>query len=554
MSQTLRYDGSSGLRLGWLMFFRVVVVSFLLGIAAFIQFKGTASLSRLSLYSVYFIIGITYFLSIFYAVLFKRVRNVAFNVDLQSLFDVLLITVLVYVTGGIESQYSTLYPLVIIYSAIFHGLRGGVLVASASSILYGVLLDLEFYGVIHPLRSMLRQYEFTAGYIFSRIFIHIVSFYIIALITSFLVEREKKAQVLLSEKEDAFDSLDMLHQSIIESIDAGILTVDSQGTIKSFNRAAEDITGYPSFEVREKKISDVFPNISQAVSQRVGAQKRFEYMFSSRQGKATTLGFSFSPLVESRGKSIGTILIFQDLTAIKEMESEMEKNKRLALIGEMSAFLAHELRSPLASIGGSIELLSRDLDLVGSDKKLVDIILRGKNQLENLARDFLLLARPSIEKRSVFDVQDLVDSIVETIKLSPDWNDRIEIEKRLCENNTVEGNKTAIRQALMNIVENSVQAMPEGGKLKIESETVITDTGDEVLEIVVHDTGTGIDRESLDKVTEPFFTTKEQGTGLGLAIVNRVVESHNGTFFIESEMDKGSRCTIVLPRDLNGRA
>ncbi|MBW2637264.1 MAG: hypothetical protein JRC86_07065 [Deltaproteobacteria bacterium] len=177
-------------RLGWLMLFRVLVVSFLLGIAAFIQIRGADSLSQTSLYPIFIVIGTTYFLSIIYVILLKIIKNILFGVYVQSIFDILLITILVYVTGGIESVYSTLYPLVIIYSVIFLGRRGGVLAASASGIAYGFLLDLEYYGIFHPIYSELHHgYDYSAGYVFSRIFIYIVSFYIIALLGSFVVER-----------------------------------------------------------------------------------------------------------------------------------------------------------------------------------------------------------------------------------------------------------------------------------------------------------------------------------------------------------------------------
>ena len=557
------YEENTLVRLRWLMFLRVAIVSFLLGIAAFIQLQGTKSLPPASLYSVYTIIGTTYFLSILYTFLLKKIDNIIFNVRIQSLFDVILITILVYVTGGIESIYSMLYPLVIIYSALFLGRRGGILIASASGILYGLLIDLEFYNVIHPFSSTVHEYDFSPGYVFARIFIYIVSFYIIAFLASFLVEQEKKARVLLSEKESAFNQLDLLHRSIIESVSTGIMTVDLQGGIKSFNKAAEKITGFSFFEIKDRNIDDIFIDLSEMIYRKTNGnrkngqekgvpQNRFEMTIASKDGKAMILGFSFSLLIDSKGESIGRIIIFQDLTSIKEMEREVEKNKRLALIGEMSAILAHELRSPLVSISGSIQLLEKGLDLEGTDKKLMDIIIRGKDQLESLARDFLLLARPSPGDPCVMDVKNMIDDIIESVQFSPDWNENIEIVKELCAQNSVYGNEAEIRQALWNIVLNAVQSMPDGGKFKIRTATVMNENRKEYLEISIDDTGSGIGKEYLDKILEPFYTTKETGTGLGLAIVSRVVESHEGKFMIESESGKGTKCTILLPVDGQG--
>ncbi len=553
MENDITIDERADSRIWWLLFARVAIISFLLGVAAFIQVKGTESLSSASLLSVYYIIGITYALSIFYALLFKRLKNVEVNINIQSLCDVFLITLLVYVTGGIESIYSTFYPLIIIYTVLFLGRRGGILIASVSSILYGLLLDLEFYHVIHPLYNVVHPYSFTAGYVFSRIFIYIISFYIIALLASFVVEREKKTRILLSEKVSAFDRLDLLHRSIIESVNTGIMTTDLNGVIRSFNRAAEKISGYRLHEVLDKQVDDILPGISAAVTKIRNDKKRFELNVHSKDGKPMIVGFSLSPLRQSREEDIGRIWIFQDLTAIKEMQAEVEKSKRLALIGEMSAVLAHELRTPLASISGSIQILQRDLALDGTDKKLMEIVLRGKDQLEELVRDFLLLARPNPGVRDVIDIREIMCDIIESTRFGPDWNDDITIEQTWCDHSQVNGNKTEIRQALWNIILNAFQSMPDGGQLKVEVDTINETMDTAYLKIVIEDTGSGVNPELRDKILEPFYTTKEKGTGLGLAIVSRVIESHKGRFSIESETDRGTRCTIILPAELSER-
>ncbi len=552
-------------RLGWLMLFRVLVVSFLLGIAAFIQIRGADSLSQVSLYSIFIVIGVTYLLSIIYVVLLKVVKNILSCVYVQSIFDIILITILVYATGGVESVYSTLYPLVIIYSVIFLGRKGGFLAASASGIVYGVLLDLEFYGIFHPIYSELHHgYDYSAGYVFSRIFIYIVSFYIIAFLGSFVVERQKKLVSLLSEKDNAFEQLDTLYSSIVESVSAGIMTIDLQGRVKSFNSAAEEITGLMFSQIKDRHIDKIFIDISDVIYRKTegdrrgkgsddGKRNRFEAVIPLKDGKQMVLGFSFSPLINRNGKEIGEILIFQDLTHIKEMEGEVERSKRLAMIGEMSAVLAHELRNPLASISGSIQLLKKDLKLTGTDERLMDIVLRGKDHLENLARDFLLLARPSMDKRSVMNVKEIIDDLIESIRFGHDWNDNVAIETILCEQNEVYGNETEIRQVFLNIIVNALQSMPDGGKLEITSRGVKRD-GNEVLEISISDTGCGISEENLKKIQEPFYTTKEMGTGLGLAIVHRVIESNLGEFKVESEVNKGTICTISIPRNYDRRS
>lgn len=545
MSDNLLRDVKFNGKLRWLMFLRVVIVTFLLGIAAFIQVKGTETLSGISFGPVYFIILLTYILSFLYLFLLKIIKSLGWNIYIQSLSDVALITALVYVTGGVESTYSFLYALVIIYSALFLGGRGSIIIAAAAGILYGLLIEFEYYGLIQPVYFASRDYGHSAGYVLSRGFVHIVSFYIVALLAGFAAGQEKKTRELLAEKESAFDQLDLLHRSIIESVDTGILTVDLQGYIKSFNRAAEEITGLSHSEVINRKIGD----FSQGFYDMLNRVKDKEGQGSDRSRLEVTvsdkiLGCSASPLMDGGEKKIGNILIFQNLTDIKEMERQAEKNKRLALIGEMAAGLAHEMRNPLASIGGPIQMLSRDLNLSGTDKKLMRIILRGKNQLESFMRDFLLLARPSPVSYENVDIEAVMDDVIESVRYVPDWHEGIEIIRNSCDQAGAYGSRAEIRQIIWNLIVNAVQSMPDGGRVKIET----WPAGVEYLEIQISDTGCGIEKENSIRVLEPFFTTREKGTGLGLAIVSRIIESHRGTFRIESEEGKGTSCRVLLPR------
>ncbi|NQU02964.1 MAG: PAS domain S-box protein [Syntrophaceae bacterium] len=533
-------------RLRWLMFYRVITVSFFLGIAAIIQFKGAETIP----YSIYAIIGITYLLSILYVFLLKKISEIVINIYIQAVLDVILITALVYATGGVDSIYATLYPLIIIYSALFLGGKGVILIASFSGIMYGLLLDLEFYGVIQPIYSVPHVYESSPGYVFSRIFTHIASFYIIAILASFVVRQERRARALLSERENAFEQLDLLHRSIIESVGSGIMTVDRDRKIRSFNRAAVEISGYLFDKIKGKKIDAVFPNIFEVMGKKHAIMDRFELTLSHQDDREKILGFSIFPLIDPKGENIGNIYIFQDLTSVRNMEREVEKSKKLAFIGEMASVLAHELRTPLVSIGGSIQLLLKDLKLDQTDRKLMNIILRGKDQLEDLANNFLFLARSSSENRSRIKINEIFDDIIESIRFGPDWTENIKIERKISERDDIYGSKTEIRQVFWNIILNALQSMPEGGKLKISARMVNENGGKELIEVSISDTGCGIEKEDMRKVSEPFYTTKERGTGLGLAIVNRIVEIHRGEFRIESELNKGTTCTILLPRKI----
>jgi two-component system sensor histidine kinase PilS (NtrC family) len=549
-------DEKTVLRLRYLMLLRVAFVTFLLGIATFLEIKGEDLLPEISLLSLYLVIITSYILSLFYFFLLNLTKNIKITLYIQAICDVLMITGLVYATGGISSVYAVFYTLVIIYSVLFLERRGGLIIASACSICYGLLLDLEYYKILTPLYAIVFQDNpFTAGYVFSKIIIYILSFYLIAFLAIFVVEQEKKTRTLLQEKETAFDQLDLLHRSIIESVDTGILTINLRGQIKSFNRAAEEITGYSFAEVEDKNIVDLFPEYGDLLENiHTGGhldsqQSRVEMYIESHEKKPLTLGCSVSFLNDGTGKRIGDILVFQDLTAIKKMELILEKNRRLAFIGEMAAGLAHEMRNPLASISGSIQVLHKSLPLNEPDERLMQIILRGKDQLESFMRDFLLLSRPTPGMSEMIKITDIIEDILESIRYLPDWRDDIQVIKSLQDHLPfIRANKTEIRQLIWNVLMNAIQSMPNGGRVTIETGKDTPDiSAGQFLEIKISDNGQGIMENDLGKIFEPFYTTREKGTGLGLAIVNRIVEGHAGKIKVDSKSGEGTTFTIWLP-------
>jgi two-component system, NtrC family, sensor histidine kinase PilS len=538
-------------RLRLLIIARVFILTLFLAAAVFIDIKKTVfSVSPNILLSLYIIIALTYILSIIYAWLLKTGRYFKTNIHLQLAVDVLLITYLVYITGGVSSNYSVLYTLLIIYSVIFLERNGGLIVASASGIFYGLLIDLMFYRVIPPLSAIERNSNLDAGDVFVRILVHMVSFYLLVFLASIVVEQEKKTRYLLEEKESAFNQLDLLFRSIIESVDTGVMTIDLQERIKTFNRAAQDITGFALNAVENKKIENVFPEFALLFAEKKSItqfRSRMEIKISGAKGNTVHLGCSISPLKDRFDKQIGNIIIFQDLTEIKLMENNLEKSRRLALIGEMAAGLAHEMRNPLASITGSIQLLEQGANLEPTDKRLMQIILRGKDQLDNFVRDFLLLAKPIPIVRETVDVKQICEEVLDHLKLSNEWKKDVEVIKIYSDRSKAFANSEQIRQIIHNLILNALQAIEEEGQLELEIQTIKLQGISEYAEIKVKDTGCGIEEKDLKNIFEPFFTDKEKGTGLGLAIVSRIVDGYGGKIKVESIVDKGTTFTVWLP-------
>ena len=541
------------------MFFRAVVATILLGATAFIQIKESQLFQQLSPQFLYLLIGFIYVLTILYAFLLRRIKRLKVFAYGQLLGDVLFITILIYLTGGIESIFSWVYLLPIFGASTILYKRGGLFIASASTIFYGALLDLEYYQIILPAGSrLILPHEYKSSYVFYLLAMNMLAFYLVALLSAYLAEQLRRKEEELKERITDYSQLEKLYEHIVQNVASGLITVNEKGLITSFNRMAEEITGFKWGEVYQKKIADLFPGfiIKESLSS-VGMGKelakiqqgRWETKFQRKDGTILTLGFSVSPLKDSNDNEIGTIFIFQDLTKIREMEEDLKRADRLAAIGTMAAGLAHEIRNPLASISGSIEILKEEMDGSGQSPKLMDIVLREIGRLDSLIADFLLFARPSSPQKNLVHLNKIITDLLQVINNNPECRPSINFFTKFEEEIYLLGDEQQLKQAFWNLLINALQAMPHGGEINITLRRVYSTDQNEPgqVEIIISDTGVGIAESDLDKIFNPFFTTKEQGTGLGLSIVHRIIEGHGGKITVQSKLNKGTIFRITLP-------
>ena len=540
-------------RLFFLIITRIAIVTLLLFITIFVDIKKQVfTISQITINFYYFIAAAVYLVSVIYILLFKFGKKLIHNIYLQIAIDIIIVTFLIFTFGSTQIDYSLFYTLIIIYSVIFLGRKGGIIVATISSVFYCLLPYFEFYKLM-PFVSFIK-YDYEINFIdaLTNVTVRIISFYVVAFLTSFAVEQEKKAVSLLKEKESAFNQLDLLFRSIVESVDTGVMTIDLNGRIKTYNRAAEEITGFKFSVIENSLLENIIPEFAPLFDKgkmQKSVRNRIAVEINGGKGNNIHLGCSISMLKDRNEKQIGNIVIFQDLTEIKQMEENLEKSRKLALIGEMAAGLAHEMRNPLAAITGSIELLKQGLEFEGTNKRLMGIILRGKDQLESFVRDFLSLARPVPVSRELVDLGEVIGEVLEQIKINKVWTDKIKINKVLSNAAEVFANKEQVRQIINNLVLNAVQSMEEGGILSIETGLDELDDKKKYIKIIISDTGCGIKENDLNKIFETFFTNKEKGIGLGLPIVNHIIEGYNGKIKIESEEKKGTICSVWLPVD-----
>ena len=556
-------------KIKWLMVLRLLFATFLLVATVVVQARAYPSFSNTSLASLYILTGVIYFLTLCYALLLDRIKKYIFFAYVQLVFDVLFVTALIYVTGGIESIFSFMYILTIINAAIMLYRRGGLLIASASSIGYGSLLDLQYFGIIHP--YYIRASElmtYTIGYYFYTLLMNIAAFYLVAFLSSYLAEELRRSGVKLKAKQYDLDQLELLNRNIVQSINTGLITLNNQLEISYINPAVEQISGFGYRDLEGIHIGDIFPKIVPylSISDRGGdnddmpqPQKGIDVDFDRRDGTRLHLGFSQSILKDPGGDEIGLILIFQDLTEFRQMQEQVRRMDRLAVAGELAAGIAHEIKNPLASLSGSIQMLRDEVDFGPMQQRLMDITMREAERLNALVNEFLLFARPERAVDRSVEVNEVIEDTLEMLKNSPELSRPIRIEKTLSKNLWVHIDSQRLQQVIWNLVLNAVQEMKNSGRLSVATairtkrgsgdapRDYARDSQEKLAEISISDTGPGILPENQGKVFDPFFTTKDQGTGLGLTIVHRIVENYDGKIFLDSDGRSGTTFTLHFP-------
>jgi len=542
------------------MFLRVVVVTFLLGATVLLQVRETRNLLTPPLIGLYGLIGTTYLLTLLYVFLLKRVRNLKGMAYGQILLDLLAATVLVYLTGLEESVFSSIYNLSIITGSILLYRQGGLTTASLSAMLYGGLLDLRYYEVISPLALGPQRPAPSAGSdLFYTILVNVSAFFIVALLSSYLAEQARKTQQELQETQSDLSRLTAVHENILRCLHSGLLTTDLNGRVQYANRAAEEITGVPAGGIVGKEVFDLFPELTpdllkdaqDAASPVEGRRRAMTYQ--RPDGARIHLGFSLAPLRSADGTRIGTIVHFQDLTQTIAMEEHLRRVDRLASVGEMAARLAHEIRNPLASLSGSIQLLQDELSLDGANRRLMEIVTQETQRLNALLTDFLLFAkpeRPSIER---FDLSGALRETLQLIGEQKREGALIKVVSHIAPGLMVEADPKKMSQVIWNLLNNALEAMPQGGELRVQAQWATVpgaagggEGGPWVL-LEIEDTGVGIPKELQTRIFDPFFTTKDRGTGLGLSTVHRSLEGMGGRIEVQSEPGKGAKFSVWIP-------
>ncbi len=548
----LTIDNELGQRIKRIMLLRVFFLTGFVGLLLTFQERLgiTAPIGPLCI-----VISIGFFFSLIYVLLFKFLP-LTLAASSQVVGDLSLVAGILYTTGGIDSPISFLFLFVIIATSVMLPRAAVFLAASGASIIYGGLIDLEYFGFINPVYLFPEsKISFKSGYVFYIIFLNIVAFYTVAYLSSFLSHRlriisdELKKTSLNLEEQRAFN------RNIVQYMGNGLVTIDREGVITSINPAAEALTGFYAEESLKQNIKSLIPSLQLnkllLENESSTLPDQIEREFARKDGKKIFLRIKVSNLSDLNVP--GYILVFEDLTEIRLMQNKILRTEQLAAVGRFSAGLAHEIRNPLTSLSGSIQVLAKGLNLKDSYKKLMDIVIKETDRLNSILSDFLSYAQPKKNINTIVDLTQLVEDVIILLKNNEDFSSEKQIIfERSADHLIFNGDEEQVKQVVWNLCINALEAMTIG-TLSIGIKEVPgyhnnnfhANKRGVVLEVI--DQGCGIAPDQMENIYDPFYSSKKGGVGLGLATVYQIVHRNEGAMEVNSTLGKGTSFTVFLP-------
>src|SRR5271166_1250483 len=519
----------------WLVKVRILILTLLLAIElAVAQFSPAPVPLRLFISTILF----WYSLSLFYVVLLSFWQEHRLQATLQILTDLVLVSLVVHETGGWDSSLNFLYPLVIIVATVLLPRVWAQLVAALAFILYGTVLELNYYGVVpsycatHPGLKALQAI----------IFVNLFAFLAVAYLAGLLTAKLRQVGVQLKDTSGALENLQALHENIIHSISSGLITTGLDGRITLVNAAAQRLLELSPAQLLGSPVHKLFLDPLPTVeSPHTHAEVRFDVPTKFRR----TVRVRVAALTVPERGDLGYVYVLDDLTEIRRLEREMRMQDKLAAVGRLAAAIAHEIRNPLTSIAGSVSMLSGVPEMNEDHRRLLDIVTRESQRLNSIITDFLAYSRT---KQYHFGKVDLIQLVEDTLTLMDHRmtaeKTGIVIHRRFAARQALvlaDGDK--LKQVFWNLCENAVRAMKDGGSLTAAVEAL----GDE-WQVSFIDTGTGMTPQQIEKIFEPFQSNFEGGTGLGLAIVYQIVQAHEGKVWARSKAGQGTTFVLRLRR------
>ena len=521
-------------RVARLLLLRTIVVSVVLGLSLWLLLKGEAPASS-AVWLQSSIIAATYLSSIVFGVLLRQGFAPGRVARPMLANDLVLTSALVYITGAAQSPYTFLYALTIVAAGALSYRRGAVVTTVASLATFTAISLLAWSRLlVVPLSAQVQPWEQTGLELVRTLGINTAALIGVgALSFIFGDQLQKSADTLATTRRAAADLL-TLHQDIVRSLASGLITTTPDGVVLTANQSAADILR--TNRLVGRPIETLLPGIASLID-----VKRGDLTVPTTDDDIV-IGVTVSPLRDVRDQIIGRVINFQDLTELKRLEQHARRTERMATVGQLAAGVAHEIRNPMASISGSIELLRASPQASEDDRTLMTIVQREVQRLNVLIGDLLDYANPRAKQTVDFDVASLVEETVQVARGDQNFSD-VELTASTDGPLPIHADPAKLRQVVWNLVRNAADAASSGGKhVRVTARKVA-----EGVQITVEDDGTGIPESLLGRIFDPFVTTKEKGTGLGLATCHAIVTEHGGRIDVESEVGKGTKMIVTIP-------
>lgn len=482
---------------------------------------------------VYGVLLANFCLNSLYLFLFERIQNQErWNAVLFAL-DTVAVTFLIYFTGTGQSLFLFLYLVNLILGGLVFSKESGWLLAIWTSICFSSLL------IMSP--------DVSGQSLYFSLVVNNVAFVAVTYLSGRLSDQVSFVGTRLQETQSDLLALQNLNELIVNNITTGLVVISRTGFVQYFNPKSSELLGVENFN--QVKLEDVWPELSwpweSLVEDESKSFERRELRFSREAGVTQIFEVVAARFRDSDGKLKGWLLLFDDRTDQKLLEETMRQQEKLAAVGQLAAGIAHEIRNPLASISGSIQLmLTNPANHNEEDLKLMRIVDKEIDRLNGLITEFLDYVRPEKKVTIPVNINNIIREVLESVKMNPKLRKDIRQEATLKAHCDVLGHRDKLKQAFLNFVINAYQAMDKTENPLFEIET--HDQGEWVV-VIIRDNGCGIKKENVHRIFEPFHTTKPQGTGLGLAVTHKILQAHDARVFVESVEGQGTKFVVEFP-------
>lgn len=452
-----------------------------------------------------------------FAIALQRGAAIGLVAGAQVAVDLGLVTGLVYITGGAHSGFGSLYAAVVLVAALLLGPRPTLLVSASALLLYlstGAVLHGPWMGDLQPIDEALPVALIRTA----------VGLVVVGGLAAVLAERLSRAQGEAARATQFSDD-------VVRSIAAGLVTVDLEGKILSANAQAQEVLGASPDGLVGRPIGTLLP-VDQLTS-----RARIDGRATRLDGTTFPVGLTRTPLLDARQRVQGSLLLFQDVSELEMLREKAEHAERLAALGRLAAGLAHEIRNPLGSISGSVELVRDAGSLDEEDRRLLDLVLEEAARLDDLVGTMLSLGRPSAPERAELDVVALARQVIEVARSKA----HVAIELVADEEARAYADGSQLRQVLWNLIKNAAQFSPRGAHVEVRVQKLASGVA-----VEIEDHGEGIAPGDLEHIFDMFFTKRANGVGVGLALVKQILDAHGARIEVRSKLGQGTTFRVEL--------